>query len=174
MKKSLMLAAMLCLGAVAANTAPIQPTTNNGQQGTNPFSYQSLENYGTNTYYMESSTPTLTPVSFGAGSGLLFSVQCSSTAAVAGDFAMLFDSATSSGLTAATQGHALAIVYLATSTVAGVPVPVGASLQNTWLAPHGSVRFSNGLAGLKTGTGGSADNCYIEALYDSQINSVSH
>ena len=173
MKKSVMLAAMLCLAVSAVKAAPTQPTYSVPDQFGNPSPYQTLDNYGYNTYYVESSTPSNTPVTLGVGSGLLYGVSCSSGAL--GDYGIAFDSATGTGLTAATQSRAISPWVLssanAVTTSSTTPGNAAGAVYGQWSAPHGAARFTNGLSFIKSGT---YSFCLVQALFDANVNSSSH
>lgn len=131
--------------------------------------YRGLTFFGGSVYRVEASTGADTPVLLASGSGVLFGVSCSSGSS--GDFGMVFDSASASGVTIATTGKALSPAVL--SSANGVTTCTGQAVCGQWTPPGGSVRFSNGLVAIKHGSGGANDNCQVYALTDAEISAAS-
>ena len=153
---------------VSANTAgePSHVPVNPNSQFNGTLSY-----YGASKYYIESSTPTDTAVQMFVGSGYFYGAACSS--GTIGDYMVPFDTATPSGITIATTGHAI------TPQVFSVPIVLGSTSAPSGLfgkfeTNFGPMRVSNGLAAIKHGVTGGADNCVIWALSDAEISAGSH
>lgn len=122
----------------------------------------SREFTGGQYYYLETSTPSFTPVLLYQGAGFLLEVSASSgTVNTAMSYCQAFSSNTPSGITATTQGKALSpeVFTVNFSSVAN-SAPFGASTYpasetGTW-QPKTPTYFPNGLVGIKTDT---AANC---------------
>lgn len=157
--------ALVCFGSAAFATTPAAPLQSvpNG----NTFAFSGLDYYGSSSYFVEASTPTDTAVLLASGSGYFYGADCSS--GTLGDFGMLFDSNTASGITINTKGKALTPAVftgvVAASTTANTYF--GAGNFGKYLPPGGAKRFTKGLVGIKHGS--SNANCQFEALLDSDI-----
>lgn len=125
--------------------------------------------FGPSTYEMETSTPTDTPVLLVSGPGYLYGIQCSSGAAA--DYAIAYDSASSSGITIATRGKAITASVMSpglTATGGTNGGNIGNASFNSGGFPK---RFKLGLVGITHGTG---PNCFFDALSDAQIKAGAH
>ena len=161
--KTLMFAVLACLAGIASATVPQQPSFT--LPNSNPNYMPNLEFYGANTYRIDASTPTDTPVEFFTGTGYLYGIACSS--GTSGDFALAFDTTSSLGITYATTGKALGPAVL--SSVNGVATCTAGQVCGQWTPAGGALRITLGLAAIKHGSGGSNDFCQVFALPDGVI-----
>lgn len=181
MKTYALLVTALLFGSIAKSAIPMQPYDDSIPHA-NPSPFTSnLTFYGADTYYVEASTPTDTPILFVTGSGYYYGTECSS--GTIGDLGIAFDAASVAGITVNTQGKALTpFVYSAapfasnvSTTVATVAVTfIPGSIYGTYTPPSGSKRFVNGVVGLKHGASGTSAACHFMLVTDAEIQSGIH
>jgi hypothetical protein len=165
MKGLTLVAAMLCLAGIAM----ANPPTPNVGTNRNPPPYDNLVFYGANVYRVEASTPTAVAVQLGVGSGILYSVVCSS--GLTGEFGIAADTSVTTGLSLSPLPSG---VFISPLVYTSIPTAnESASAFGQWAPPFLGTRFSKGLAFIKSDAS-ALENCLVYAIFDANTSGTSH